>query len=103
MSGTNLLRVAVGIYAVHETKPGAAGLIGALLYGAAFTYFAYTTLYALNEHVANYELLWQRLGGLYTTHGTLMVVGGLLFGWSMLRAGWLPRISVLLFLAVCRI
>ena len=88
----------LGIYAVHEPKPGAAGLIGALLYGAAFTYFAYTTLYALNEHVANYELLWQRLGGLYTTHGALMVVGGLLFGWSMLRASWLPRISVVLFL-----
>jgi hypothetical protein len=88
----------LGIYAVHDPKPGALGLLGAILYGAAFTYFAYTTLYALNEHVANYELLWQRLGGLYTAHGALMVVGGLLFGWSALRAGWLPRISVVLFL-----
>jgi hypothetical protein len=28
-----------------------------------------------------------------------MVGGGLLFGWSALRVGWLPRSSVLLFLA----
>lgn len=88
----------LGIYAAHDPKPNAAGLIGALLYGAAFTYFAYTTLTALNEHVPNYELLWQRLGGLYTVHGALMVLGGLLFGGSVLRAGWLPRAAVWLFL-----
>jgi hypothetical protein len=88
----------LGIYAVHDPKPGAASLIGALLYGAAFSYFTYTTLYALSEHVANYELLWQHLGGMYTAHGALMVVGGLLFAWATLQARWLPRIGVLLFL-----
>jgi len=88
----------LGIYAVHGPKPGVAGLVGALLYGAAFTYFAHTTLYALDEHISDYEVLWQRLGGIYTAHGALMVCGGLLFGWSVLRAGWVPGFSVILFL-----
>lgn len=89
----------LGIYAVHEPKPSAAGLIGALLYGAAFTYFAHTTLVALEQRVATYEGLWQQLGATYTAHGALMILGGLLFSWSMLRAGWLPKVPVMLFLA----
>jgi hypothetical protein len=89
----------LGVCAVHEPKPGAPGLIGALLYGAAFTYFAHTTLYALSERLPGYDVLWERLGSLYTAHGALMFVGGALFAWSVLRANWLPRPSVLLFLA----
>lgn len=89
----------LGLYVAHEPKPGAAGLIGALLYGAAFTYFAHTTLFALDVQVPTYEALWQRLGSFYTAHGALMVCGGLLFGGSVLRAGWLPRLAVFLFLA----
>lgn len=87
----------LGIYVVHKKRPGAAGLISALLYGVAFTYFAYTALYALAERTPNYEALWQRLGPTYTVHGALMVIGGLLFSWSVLRAGWLPRSAVVLF------
>jgi len=87
----------LGLYAAHEERPNAAGLAGALLYGAAFTYFAHTTLYALIDHVATYEALWSRLGNLYTVHGALMVLGGLLFAWSALRVGWLPRGALLLF------
>ncbi len=87
----------LGLYAAHETRPNVAGLVGALLYGVAFTYFAHTTLYALAEQVSTYEALWSRLGGLYTFHGGLMVLGGLMFAWSALRAGWLPRGALLLF------
>jgi hypothetical protein len=89
----------VGIHAVQRPRPGVAGLLGALLYGAAFAYFLYTTLYALAERVPDYEELWARLGPVYTFCGGLMVGGGLLFGWAALRVGWLPRSSVLLFLA----
>lgn len=89
----------VGIYALQEPRPGVAGLIGALLYGAAFAYFLHTTLYALAERVPDYGDLWARLGHTYTLFGGLMVCGGLLFGWSALRDGWLPRPSVLLFLS----
>ena len=74
-------------------------VVGAVLYGAAFAYFTFTTLYALAEHIPTYEALWARLGPVYTFHGALMVGGGVLFGASALRAGWLPRLPVLLFLA----
>jgi len=89
----------LGIYAVHRARPHPAALAGALLYGAAFTYFAFTTLYALAEHIPDYAALWQRTGSSYTLHGALMVAGGLLFGAAVLRAGWLPRTAVWLFLA----
>lgn len=89
----------LGIYVTHETRPSFAGLIGALLYGVAFTYFAHTTLYALAEQIPTYEALWSRLGRLYTFHGALMVVGGLLFAWSAAQTGWLPRHALILFAA----
>lgn len=88
----------VGVYAIHDPRPGWLGLFGALLYGAAFTYFAYTTLLALDQGVSNYEALWAQLGVRYTFHGALMVLGGILFSWAALRARWLPRVSILLFL-----
>lgn len=87
----------LGIYAAHESPPEARGLVGAVLYGAAFTYFAHTALLALAEHSPSYESLWARLGTTYTVHGALMVIGGLLFAWSALRAAWLPAVSVWLF------
>jgi len=89
----------LGIYAVHLRRPNVVGLIGALLYGVAFTYFAFTTLYALAEQVPTYEALWSRLGGVYTVHGAFMVFGGLMFAWSVWRAGWLPKWALLLFAA----
>lgn len=87
----------LGLYAVHEPRPNVLGLIGALLYGVAFTYFAHTTLYAISEHIPTYEALWSRLGSFYTLHGGFMVFGGLLFAWSALRAGWLPKWPLRLF------
>ncbi|MGE0640810.1 MAG: hypothetical protein AB7G12_16515 [Thermoanaerobaculia bacterium] len=76
-----------------------AGIAGALLYGAAFTYFAFTTLYAIVERLPDYATLWHRLGSIYTVHGGLMVAGGLLFGGAALRARTLPKTAVALFLA----
>jgi hypothetical protein len=87
----------LGLYAAHESRPNAVGLVGALLYGAAFTYFAHTTLYALADQIPTYEALWSRLGNLYTLHGALMVLGGLMFAWSALRVCWLPKGALLLF------
>ena len=87
----------LGMYAVRERQLGLSGLVGALLYGIAFTYFAHTTLYALASQAPTYEALWQQLGPAYTFHGALMVVGGLLFCMAALRAGGLPRLAVCLF------
>jgi hypothetical protein len=89
----------LGLYAAHDPRPNIFGLVGALLYGVAFTYFAHTTLYALAEGIPTYEALWSRLGELYTVHGALMVVGGLMFAGSAWRVGWLPAGALLLFAA----
>lgn len=87
----------LGIAVVRERGPRPATLIGSLLYGTAFVYFAHTSLYALTERIPSYEALWERLGRTYTVHGALMVAGGLLFGWGLLREGWRPRFAVVLF------
>jgi hypothetical protein len=87
----------LGIFALHTPQPKAIGIAGALLYGAAFSYFTHSALYALAEDMATYEVVWARLGGTYTFHGALMVLGGGLFAFAALRTRWLPRYSVLLF------
>lgn len=87
----------LGIYAVRAENLSPAALLGALLYGAAFTYFAHTTLYALQSQAPDYEALWQQLGLVYSLHGAAMVAGGLLFAWAALRSTALPRLAVLLF------
>jgi hypothetical protein len=88
----------VGLFAVQRPQASRVVLWGALLYGVAFVYFSFTTLYALHEHIADYATLWQRLGTLYTAHGALMVVGGVLFAGASLQAGVLPKAAVLTFL-----
>jgi hypothetical protein len=87
----------LGIYAVRARELGPSALAGALLYGMAFTYFAHTTLYALELQVPDYEALWQQLGPTYTAHGAAMIVGGLLFATAALRTSTLPRLAVWLF------
>lgn len=89
----------LGIHALHESRPSAIGLIGAILYGAAFTYFAHSTMFAISEHISSYDLLWSRLGITYTVHGALMVTGGLLFALSAWRASRLPKLSIAMFAA----
>lgn len=89
----------LGIYAVQQPRPHAAALAGALLYGVAFTYFAFTTLFALSEGIPDYASLWQRTGLAYTFHGAVMIAGGLLFGLAQLGARALPGMAILLFLA----
>jgi hypothetical protein len=89
----------LGICTLQEPRPGWIGLTGALLYGAAFTYFAHTTLYALAEGAPSYAALWRQLGAAYTINGALMVLGGLLFAGSALRFNGLPRPAVLLFVS----
>jgi hypothetical protein len=87
----------LGIYAVQREDLGALGLVGALLYGFAFTYFAHTTLYAMASQSPDYASLWNQLGMTYTAHGGLMVIGGLLFTSAALRTGGLRRVAVWLF------
>jgi hypothetical protein len=89
----------MGLFAVQRPKIGLAGLAGAVLYSIAFIYFTFTTLYALQESIPNYEAMWNRLGPVYTAHGGLMVAGGLLFGFASIKAGVLRRAAVFVFIA----
>lgn len=89
----------VGLYAAQRPQAAWLGLFGALAYGCAFIYFAHTTLLALTLGMPTYEALWGHLGGTYTLHGALMVVGGAAFGWATLRAGVLPAWTAVVFLA----
>ena len=86
---------------VQTPSPRRYGLVGALLYGVAFAYFTFTTLYALALHVATYDALWTRLGATYTVFGGFMVAGGVLFAWATLRNDAFPRYASMLLLAGC--
>jgi hypothetical protein len=83
--------VMIGLYALQKPRVGVEGLIGALAYGAAFVYFAGTTMYAIARPIADYPTLLEELGVIYTAHGALMVLGGILFGAAVSRARVLPR------------
>jgi hypothetical protein len=87
----------LGFCAVLRPRPGWSALAGAVLYGAAFSYFTFTTVFALVEAVPDYEALWGRLGVTYTIHGGLMVVGGLLFAYGAWNDETLPRLAVAAF------
>lgn len=87
----------LGIWVVATPRAGIIGLVGALMYGSAFAYFFYTTVYALTHRVSTYEVLWAELGITYTLFGVVMIVGGLLFAYAGLRARWQPRWAITLF------
>ena len=89
----------VGLFAVQHKAISYWGLVGALLYGAAFVYFSHTSLYAIEEHVLDYESLWLRLGKVYTAHGFLMIVGGFLFGIASYQARFFPAWTSIVFLS----
>ncbi len=47
----------LGLYAYQRPRIQWVGLIGSLLYGVAFIYFAHTTLVALEESIAAEEMI----------------------------------------------
>lgn len=87
----------IGLNQIQRPRTGWPGSAGAILYAWAFVYFIYTTVYSLAYSVPTYEALWHQLGWIYTFHGGLMVVGGIMFGLSALKAKVLSRIGVGLF------
>ena len=93
----------IGLYAVQRPAIGLSGMLGAVLYGFAFVYFSHTTLLALSNGTGDYETLWQTLGLVYTAHGALMVIDGLLFGVASLWARVLPSWAAWSFLIGLRI
>ena len=89
----------LGICTALGGRPARMIVWGALLYGASFIYFIYTTIYAIEKDLPNYETLWSQLGSSYTLAGAVMVAGGILFSIGSLKASSLPAVSVWLFLS----
>ena len=81
----------IGLYAVQLPLAGWMSLTGAITYGTSFIFFVGTTLYALVSKTLDYSTLLEELGSIYTFHGGLMVVGGILFGIAVIIARVLPR------------
>lgn len=88
----------LGLYAIQRPRMGGVGLIGTVFYSIAFIYFAHTTLVALENSISDYETLLQQLGGVYTFHGGLMIVGGTMFGIDSLKAKVFSPSAIALFL-----
>jgi hypothetical protein len=88
--------VILGLYAVHWPKGGWLGLIGSILYAISFIYFSSTAIYAINaikNGTSNYEIIYKELGAVYFLHGGLMVIGGILFSLSVIRAKIFPAMT----------
>jgi hypothetical protein len=81
----------IGLHALQAGCGGWPSLLGAVLYGYAYVYFAATALLAWSHGAEDYAVLVRDLGAVYTSFGVVMVVGGTLFGISAWRAGVFPR------------
>lgn len=83
----------VGLAAIRWQEVGYFGVVAGICYAVPFIYFAHTTLFALHLDIRTYEDLLGQMGGMYTAHGLMMVVGGLLFGLSFLNTDKGSRIA----------
>lgn len=88
----------LGVCLCHKAKLGPWSYVGSILYGLSFVYFQHSTLYALELNIREYDVLWERLGSIYTFYGVVMIVGGLLFGFSVLKAKEVSRIGSQVFI-----
>lgn len=89
--------ILVGLFVLQRPRIAWYGLVGALLYGFAFIYFAHSTLFAIAKSTATYGKLWGQLGWLYSLHGGTMILGGILFSIASARAAVLPKWTSILF------
>lgn len=81
----------IGLHAIQLPQTGWLSLLGGLAYGTSFIFYASTAIYALVNQTNDYTKLVEELGSLYIFHGTLLVIGGLLFGIAVIKAGVLPK------------
>jgi hypothetical protein len=81
----------IGLYAVQRPRIGRLGFLGAIAYAYSFVFFTSTVVYALISGTPNYTALAKLFGPWMTVHGLILLLGGLAFGWAVVRAGVLPR------------
>jgi hypothetical protein len=81
----------LGLYALQRPQIGRLGLLAALAYAYAFTFFTGTVVYALVDHTSDWTALTGAFGAWITVHSALMVVAGVALGVATIRAAVLPR------------
>lgn len=81
----------IGFAVTRTQRPlGWVGDLSAIVYAYAFLYFTGTVVYALTNGTKDYEVLTDQLGLTLTAHGVMMVVAGIGFGCSVIRARLFP-------------
>lgn len=81
----------VGLNAVQQPQGGWMSLIGSVLYGVAFVGFSATVLYPLVIGDRDPDAVFEDFGAIYDAHSGLALLGGTLFGISVIRAEVFPR------------
>ena len=80
----------IGIAAMlHDRLPPWA-LLGAVAYAYSYVFFTSTVVWALVAHTESWEALGDDFGWWMTTHGAVMVLGGMSFGIGIARSAALP-------------
>lgn len=83
--------IVLGLYALQRPHIGRAGLLGAVLYAYAYVFLASTVVFALVGGARNWAGVSSTFGNWLILHGGLMLIGGLAFGWAVVRADVFPR------------
>lgn len=89
----------IGLAAAQRPHLGRIGELAAVAYAYSYVVFTATVVYALVNGTKNYESLTGQLSLVMTTHGAVMVVAGLGFGYAALRARTLPAWTALALMA----
>ena len=80
----------LGLNGLQQPRGGWASLAGALMYGFAFVGLSATVLYPMVTGVRDADVVFDAFGALYDLHAGLALLGGLVFGVSVLRARVFP-------------
>lgn len=81
----------LGLWSVQRPRIGRLGALGAAVYAYAYVFFTSTVVFALVTPVPDYEGVTAAFGSWMVVHGAVMVVGGVMFGVAVTRAGMFPR------------
>jgi hypothetical protein len=79
-----------GLAIMYRPRLGRLGQVSAWSYAYAYVVFTGTVVYALVNHIQDYQTLSDRLGAVMITHGAVMVLAGLGFGYVVFRTRLLP-------------
>src|SRR5690349_14495639 len=81
----------LGLYGLQLPRIGWVGLVGAVTYAYAFVFFSSTVVFALVRGTPDWQALTSLMGLWITIHGAAMVLGGVAFGYAVVKAKVLPR------------